>query len=115
MTTFPTALDAFTNPGPSQAMDTPGLEHDVQHANLNDAVKELQKKVGVDNSAVTTSLDYKIRQLEGRVANPDANLRFKDGQLQFWDEAAAAADPSKPWRALGCHNGQTTWSAPISN
>jgi hypothetical protein len=31
---------------------------------VNDAVEALQAKVGVDSSAVTTSLDYKVAQLE---------------------------------------------------
>ena len=57
-TQFPTDLDSLTNPGPTDPMDAPGLEHDVQHTNLNDIVEAIQAKVGVDGSAVATSLDY---------------------------------------------------------
>ena len=38
----------------------------TQHADANDAIEALQAKVGVDGSAVTTSLDYKVANLESR-------------------------------------------------
>ena len=59
-TNFPTSLDAFTNPSSTDAMDSVTVPHATQHADLNDAVEALQAKVGVDSSAVTTSLDYKV-------------------------------------------------------
>jgi hypothetical protein len=62
-TNFPTSQDSFTNPTSTNTLDSPN--HADQHANVNDAVEALQAKVGVDSSAVTTSHDYKIAQLEG--------------------------------------------------
>ena len=59
-TNFPSGLDAFTNPSATDAMDSVTVPHATQHADLNDAVEALQAKVGVDGSAVTTSLDYKV-------------------------------------------------------
>ena len=59
-TNFPTSLDALTNPSSTDAMDSVTVPHATQHADLNDAVEALQAKVGVDGSAVTTSLDYKV-------------------------------------------------------
>jgi hypothetical protein len=41
-------------------MDSVTVPHATQHADLNDAVESLQAKVGVDGSAVTGSLDYKV-------------------------------------------------------
>lgn len=63
-TNFPTSQDSFTNPTSSDTLDSP--DHAAQHANVNDAVEALQAKVGSDSSAVTTSHDYKIAQLEGK-------------------------------------------------
>lgn len=59
-TDFPAALDALANPaaGDTQA----GVPHAAQHANANDAVEALQAKVGVDDSAVATSLDYLVKK-----------------------------------------------------
>ena len=64
MTNFPTTLDVFVNPGATDLMDAAGLEHDVQHANANDAIKALQQKLGVDASTDDASLDARVRVLE---------------------------------------------------
>jgi len=61
---FPSSLDSFTNPSSSDAMDSVSVPHATQHADLNDAVVALEAKVGADSSAVTSSHDYKIAQLE---------------------------------------------------
>ena len=61
---FPSSLDTFTNPSSSDAMDSVSVPHASQHSDLNDAVEALQAKVGADSSAVTSSHDYKIAQLE---------------------------------------------------
>ena len=65
---FPSSLDSFTNPSSSDAMDSVSVPHASQHSDLNDAVEALQAKVGADSSAVTSSLDYKVAQLESDVA-----------------------------------------------
>lgn len=49
------------------------------------------------------------------ISQIDANYRFAGGQFQEWDAAQAAVDSTTPWRALGVNNGQTVWSAPISD
>ena len=61
-TNFPTSLDSLTNPTSSDSLNSPS--HSVQHSNSNDAIEALQAKVGADSSAVATSHDYKIAQLE---------------------------------------------------
>ena len=60
-TNFPTSLDALTNPTSSDSLSSPS--HSAQHANVNDAVEALQAKVGVDGSAVTSSLDYQLANI----------------------------------------------------
>lgn len=57
-TNFPASLDSLTNPAAGDSLSSPS--HSAQHANVNDAVEALQAKVGVDGSAVTGSLDYKV-------------------------------------------------------
>lgn len=59
-TNFPTSLDSLTNPLSTDPLDNPS--HSDQHSNVNDAVEALEAKVGVNGSAVTTSLDYKVAQ-----------------------------------------------------
>jgi hypothetical protein len=57
-TNFPTSLDALTNPTSSDPLNSPN--HAGQHADANDAIEALQAKVGIDGSAVVTSIDYKL-------------------------------------------------------
>ena len=59
-TNFPSGLDSFTNPTATDAMDSATVPHATQHADVNEAVEGLQAKVGVDGSAVTSSLDYQV-------------------------------------------------------
>lgn len=61
-TNYPNGLDNLANPASTDELDAPS--HSQQHANANDAIEALEAKVGVNNSAVTTSLDYRVRQLE---------------------------------------------------
>jgi len=61
---YPTSLDNFTNPTGDDSLNSVTVPHATQHSDLNDAVEALQAKVGVDSSAVTSSLDYKVAQLE---------------------------------------------------
>jgi polygalacturonase len=63
-TSFPTSLDSFTVPSGSTPLGAGPTSHTRLHQNTADAVAALQAKVGVDSSAVTTSLDYRVRALE---------------------------------------------------
>lgn len=66
-TSYPTGLDTFTNPASSDLLSA-GTGHAAQHDNINDAVAALEAKVGINSSAVTTSLDFKINHIVS--ANP---------------------------------------------
>jgi hypothetical protein len=59
-TNFPTSLDSLTNPTSTDGLDNPS--HSAQHADANDAIEALEAKVGVNSSAVATSLDYLVTQ-----------------------------------------------------
>lgn len=63
-TNFPSALDTFTNPNGSDSLNAAAVPHAEQHANANDAIEALQAKVGINGSAVATSLDYRISTAE---------------------------------------------------
>jgi hypothetical protein len=60
-TNFPTSLDALTNPSGTDSMSSPS--HAGQHTDANDAIEALQAKVGVDGSADTNSLDFKVNNI----------------------------------------------------
>lgn len=67
-TNFPTALDTFPDIAATDAENDPGKEHDVVHNNEMAAIAALQGKVGIDSSADTASLDYRIAQLDAAIA-----------------------------------------------
>ena len=69
-TNFPTSLDSLTNPQGTDSVQA--VSHAAQHANANDAIEALEAKVGANNSAVTTSLDYRIRTLESASVDTEA-------------------------------------------
>lgn len=82
-TNFPSSLDALTNPTSSDSLASPS--HAAQHANVNDAVEALQAKVGVDGSAVTSSLDYKLANIGTPTAfTPSWNNFTVGNAVQSW-------------------------------
>jgi len=71
-TDFPTGIDALTNPTATDYLNSPS--HAGQHANANDAIEALEAKVGINSSAVTTSLDYKVANMMS-LLNPIGTIR----------------------------------------
>lgn len=59
--TFPTTLDALTNPISTDQVSV--VPHASQHADINDIAEALEAKVGVNDSTVTTSLDFMLRRM----------------------------------------------------
>jgi len=54
--TFPTTLDAFTNPLSTDVLTSPS--HAQQHSDLNDAVEALEAKVAIGNTVLGTYTAY---------------------------------------------------------
>jgi len=79
-TNFPTSLDSLTNPQGTDSVAA--VPHAAQHANANDAIEALEAKVGADNSAVTTSIDYRIRALEGASVDTEAIQDIVGGMVE---------------------------------
>ena len=92
-TNFPTSLDSLTNPLSTDTLASPS--HSGQHANANDAIEALQAKVGVDGSAVTTSLDYRVDALENATGGASVTVSStapstpSAGDLWFDNDTAA--------------------------
>ncbi len=71
-TGFPASLDSFTNPNATDTLSA--VPHAEQHTNANTAIESLQAKVGINGSAVTSSLDFLIKQGQ----NPGHKHTFSD-------------------------------------
>lgn len=93
MSVFPASLDDFVNPTDSDDLASVTVPHAAQHANANDAIKALQAKVGIDNSADTASLDKRIAVLEepaGPISYLDLDITNspQDSSLMAYDLVA---------------------------
>ncbi len=120
-TNFPSSLDSLTNPTSGSALNSPS--HSGQHADANDAIEALQAKVGVNGSAVTTSLDYKVANLApaGTVwlwAGTNAGA-LAAGFLVCDGSAVSRTTYSALFSAIGtaygAGNGSTTFNVPSMN
>lgn len=94
---YPTSLDTFTNPTSSDAMNSVSVPHATQHSDLNDAVEALEAKVGVNGSAVTSSLDYRVATLEANEL-PDTVIDAKG------DLIVGSADDTATRLAVGTND-----------
>jgi hypothetical protein len=87
-TNFPTSIDALVNPTATDSLAT--VNHADQHANANDAIESLQAKVGVTNSAIPSSLDYRVRNV---IASQVAPLKRWHHQFAKVREGAVSGTP----------------------
>ena len=97
---YPSSLDNFTNPQPSDTLDSVAAPHATQHSDLNDAVEALQAKVGADSSAVTTSHDYKISQIESDISTAQSDISTAQSDISTAQSSISTlqsdvTDPSK--------------------
>lgn len=65
-TSFPGSLDNITQPHGSQSggtdqLNTAGVVHGTLHQNEVDAIQAIEAKLGIDNSSVTSSIDYLLK------------------------------------------------------
>ena len=82
---FPTSIDSLTNPISSNTLDNPS--HAGQHSDANDAIEALETKVGVNSSAVSGSIDYKLTNTSS--SNPGHKHTLANGAT---DVTASAAE-----------------------
>ncbi len=83
--TFPTTLDALTNPISTNPLNNPSQS--AQHADENDAIEALEAKVGVNSSAVNTSIDYLLKSTSS--SNPGHKHTLADGATDLTKASGA--------------------------
>lgn len=78
-TQFPSALDNFTNPTPSDNLNTPAVLHSDQHSNENDAIEAIEAWVGISGSLNPPTHEYRLRQLEGNSSGTSRLVGWNKG------------------------------------
>lgn len=84
-TNFPTSLDTFPDASQLSSEYLSTSPHSTLHGNLGDAIEALEAKVGVNNSTVTSTLDYKVSTLRTDV---DAHIADTTGVHGITDTSA---------------------------
>jgi len=57
---YPSGLDTFNNPSPSDHLDDPLVLHHQQHSDINDAVVEIEDWIGVSGSLVPYTIEFRL-------------------------------------------------------
>jgi len=67
MASFPTSLDSLNDVAANEVLGTAGGGVGIASVinELNDAVEKLEAKIGADNSAVSSSIDYFLKNTSG--------------------------------------------------
>ena len=97
--TYPTTLDAFTNPLSTDALTSPS--HAQQHSDINDAVEALETKVAIGNTVLGTYTAYTPTFTNLTVGNGTLaaqycrvnNFVHAFGSLIFGSTSAMSANP----------------------
>jgi len=64
-TLFPTAYDAFVDPGPNDSIST--VAHNLNHGQANDAIAGMQAYVGISSSSGQATLTGQIKALQAQI------------------------------------------------
>lgn len=89
---FPSTLDSFPSATTLASQDLSTTPHSTLHGNLGNAVAALEAKVGVDSSAVTTSIDYLLKHFGGDVGGTSSATVIQPGAVTLAKMANLAAN-----------------------
>ena len=67
-TSYPSSLDNFVNPTPSDSLNSGIVPHAQQHANLNDAVEAIQTVIGVNPAGTHLTIKDRIIAAEDNIS-----------------------------------------------
>jgi hypothetical protein len=122
--TFPIAIDAFTNPASTDLLSQVGVSHAGQHGDANDAIEAIETRIGITGSTDATSHTYKIATLESEMATQsvvpyaDSTARSTavpspvEGQMSYLEDTnAVEVYDGTAWTSISGGGGITTGKA----
>jgi len=96
---YPTTIDSLNDPAGSNYLNSPS--HSELHTAENTAIEALQAKLGVDDSAVATSIDYFLKHASGRFRAHVHDGGADDAAKLDWDNCFSDAVHSHASNAEG--------------
>lgn len=92
-TSYPAGLDAFENPDDDAGdeLDTPGVLHDEQHSNANDAIEAIEAELGTTPSGTHDTVRGRFEYIEDAVTTYASLSAADRAQMRADLEAADAA------------------------
>jgi hypothetical protein len=118
-TNFPGGLDDFQNPNSSNTLNDEGVRHSSEHSDINDAIESMQAKIGINSSANTNSIDYKVSSLLTSILSiPNSSLinsyiDINGNQIELGDSITIPIVPSqtnKNGYFLTTNGSELSWS-----
>lgn len=71
---FPNDLDNFVSPNPNDKLNNVSIPHSTQHRQVNEAIYNIESKVGVTNSVINSTIDFGLKLLFGTAAEHPRGL-----------------------------------------
>jgi hypothetical protein len=123
-TTYPGGIDDFTNPSPTDTLNSVTVPHATQHSDLNDAVEAIETALGTNPEGGAADVSARIGDLETTVDTATTGLVDRvdvlegigldplgeDLALNIGQITAAAADEL----VVGTDPGEVDDSAPVN-
>jgi hypothetical protein len=111
-TSFPGGLDTFPAAATLAGQTLGTTPHSTLHGNLGDALSAVEVKVGINGSADTTSLDYRVANLLPPQAGQAGKVLGTSGTAVSWVSAAVGTVTSV--NVSGGTTGLTATGGPVT-
>jgi hypothetical protein len=79
---YPGALDSFTNPTATDSLNDPTVPHATQHADANDAIEAIETVLGINPEGGEATVSARIGALETTVDTASTGLVDRVGALE---------------------------------
>jgi len=64
---YPGALDSFTNPTATDSLNDPTVPHATQHADANDAIEAVQAELGINPAGTFDTVVLRLDDVDDRI------------------------------------------------
>jgi hypothetical protein len=84
---YPGALDSFTNPTATDSLNDPTVPHATQHADANDAIEAVQGELGINPAGTFNTVVLRLDDIDSEIAD----INISQVSADAGDELVAGA------------------------